>query len=166
MKSITLSQTSVFFASVAFSLVAWGIVASRYIWPELRRRPRIDALRPILILHSFRFVGLAFLLPGVVSHDLPAAFARPAAYGDIIAMVLALVSLLMLQGKAGIASVWLFNIVGSADLLFAFFEGHHAGLQAGQLGAAYFIPILFVPLLLITHGLVFRILLGLVKHQR
>ena len=66
-----------FFVSIAFALVAWGIVAIRYIWPNLRALPRAEALRPILILHSFRFVGLAFVVTGVVSPDLPPAFANP-----------------------------------------------------------------------------------------
>jgi hypothetical protein len=75
----------VFFASIALSLTAWGMVAARYIWPELRLRQRAEALRPLLILHSFRFVGLAFLVPEVVSLGLPCAFANSAAYGDAIA---------------------------------------------------------------------------------
>src|SRR5215472_13992584 len=69
------SQLS-FFVSIAFSCIAWGIVAARYIWPELRLRQRTEALRPLLILHSFRFIGLAFLVTGVVSPDLPSAFAH------------------------------------------------------------------------------------------
>jgi hypothetical protein len=150
-----------FFASIAFSLIAWGIVTAGYIWPELRLRPRDEALRP-LILHSFRFEGLAFLVPGVVSPDLSAAFAHSAAYGDIIAASLALLSLLALPTRAGVVMVWIFNLWGSADLLRAFYEGNANGMQAGQLGAAYFIPTLVVPLLLITHVLVFRILL---QHQ-
>src|ERR1700758_1095525 len=79
-----------FFVSIAFSFIAWGIVTSRYIWPELRFRPLAEALQPLLILHSFRFVGLAFLVPGVVSPDVPSAFSHSAAYGDIIAAILAL----------------------------------------------------------------------------
>ena len=148
-----------FFVSIAFSFIAWGIVAARYIWPELRFRQPAEALRPLLILHSFRFIGLAFLVPGVVSSDLPSAFARSAAYGDIIAAVLALVSLACLPSRAGFVVAWMFNLWGSADLLNAFYQANNAGLHAGQLGATYFIPTVFVPLLLITHGLVFRILL-------
>jgi len=151
-----------FFVSIAFSFIAWGIVTARYIWPELRLRPRVEALRPLLILHSFRFIGLAFLVPGVVSPDLPSAFAHSAAYGDIIAAILALLSLLSLPSAVGVAVAWIFNLWGSVDLLNAFYQANHAGLLAGQLGAAYFIPTLVVPLLLITHGLAFRILL---QHQ-
>lgn len=148
-----------FFVSIAFSLIAWGIVAARYIWPALRVRQTAEALRPLLTLHSFRFLGLAFLVPGVVSPDLPSAFAHSAAYGDIIAAILALLSLLLLPHAAGVVMVWIFNLWGTADLLNAFYQGNHAGLLAGQLGATYFIPTLIVPLLLITHVLVFRILL-------
>jgi hypothetical protein len=152
----------IFFVSIAFSFIAWGIVAARYIWPELRFRQRAEALRPLLILHSFRFMGLAFLVPGVVSPDLPSAFARSAAYGDIIAATLALLSLLSLPRGAGVVIVWIFNLWGSADLLNAFYQANDSGLSAGQLGATYFIPTFIVPLLLITHGLAFRILL---RHQ-
>jgi hypothetical protein len=151
-----------FFTSIAFSLIAWGIVAARYIWPELRLRQRAEALRPLLILHSFRFIGLSMLVPGVVSPDLPPAFAHPAAFGDIIAAILALVSLLLLPRAAGVAVAWIFNLWGLADLFNAFYQANHAGLLAGQLGAAFFLPTLIVPLLLITHVLVFRILL---QHQ-
>ena len=148
-----------FFVSIAFSLVAWALVSALYIWPELRLRQQAEALRPLLILHSFRFVGFAFLVPGVVSADLPSSFAHAAAYGDILAAILALLSLLLLPRGAGVAMAWIFNLWGTFDLLNAFYQANHAGLRAGQLGAAYFIPTLIVPLLLITHGLGFRILL-------
>ena len=151
-----------FFVSIAFSFIAWSIVTARYIWPELRSRQRAEALRPLLILHSFRFIGLAFLVPGVVSPDLPSSFAHSAAYGDIIAATLALLSLLSLPRGIGIVMAWIFNLWGSADLLNAFYQANHAGLLAGQLGATYFIPTFVVPLLLITHGIAFRTLL---QHQ-
>ena len=148
-----------FFASIGFSFIAWGIVVGRYIWPELRHRPRAEALRPLLVLHSFRFIGLAFLVPGVVSSDLPSAFSHSAAYGDIAAAALALLSLLLLPRFGGVVTAWVFNLWGSADLLNAFYQANASGLAPGQLGAAYFIPTVVVPLLLITHGLAFRILL-------
>jgi hypothetical protein len=148
-----------FFTSIFFSLIAWGIVAGLYIWPELRGRPRADALRPLLILHSFRFMGLAFLVPGVVSPDLPSAFAHAAGYGDMIAAIFALLALISLPGASGVVMTWIFSLWGTVDLFNAFYQANHAGLVPGQLGATYFIPTVAVPLLLITHGLVFRILL-------
>ena len=151
-----------FFVSIAFSLIAWGVVATRYIWPELRLQQRAEALRPLLILHSFRFIGLAFLVPGVVSPDLPRAFATSAAFGDIVAAALALLSLLSLRSAPGLLIAWIFNVWGSVDLVNAFYQANATGLTPGQLGATYFIPTLIVPLLLITHGLTFRVLL---QHQ-
>src|ERR1700761_1728378 len=117
-----------FFVSILFSLIAWGIVSARYVWPELRFRSYVGALEPLLVLHSFRFIGLATLVPGVVSADLPAAFARPDAYGDLIAALLALLSLALLRTKLGPGVVWVFNIWGAADLLNAFYQGSRSGL--------------------------------------
>jgi hypothetical protein len=148
-----------FFTSIAFGFIAWGIVTARYIWPELRHRPRADALRSLLTLHSFRFVGLAFLVPGVVSSDLPSRFAHSAGFGDAISAILAVVALISLPGAAGVVTTWIFSFLGSADLVNAFYQANRAGLLPGQLGAAYFIPTFVVPLLLMTHGLIFRILL-------
>jgi hypothetical protein len=151
-----------FFVSVAFSFIAWGFVAARYIWPRIQLLDRAEALRPLLILHSFRFMGLVFLVPGVVSPELPLTFARAAAYGDFIAAILAVLSLLLLPSGGGLVFSWIFNLWGLADLLNAFYQGNHSGLLAGQLGATYVIPTLIVPVLMITHGLAFRILL---RHQ-
>jgi hypothetical protein len=145
---------------VGFSFIAWGIVAAWYFWPQLRGRSRAEAMRPLLLLHSFRFVGLSFLVPGVVSPDLPAAWAEPAAYGDFVAAILALLALAGLRSGLGTPLVWVFNVWGSADLLYAFYQANRVGLEAGQLGAAYFIVTIFVPLLLVTHGLLFRLLLS------
>lgn len=99
------------------------------------------------------------MVPGVVSPDLPSTFAHSAAYGDIVAAILAVLTLITLPSGAGVSSALIFSLWGSADLLNAFYQANRAGLLPGQLGAAYFIVTLVVPLLLITHGLTFRILL-------
>lgn len=148
-----------FFASIGFSLVAWTLFTSEYVWPRVRLLPGPVALRPILILHSFRFIGLAFLVPGVVLPELPSSFAHAAAYGDIVAATLALLSLAAPAGGLSSALVWVFNLWGTADLLNAFFQAARSGLLPGQLGAAYFIPTLLVPLMLITHVVAFLLLL-------
>ncbi len=102
-------------------------------------------------------------MPGVVSPDLPRAFAGPAAYGDLLAAVLAVLALLTLRWKIALPLVWLFNLVGTGDLLLDYYHGISIDLQgmAGKLGAAFFIPIFYVPLLLITHGIAFRLLFDL-----
>ena len=153
---------AIFGISVLLGFVAWGMIGARYIWPALRDRPRAEALRPVLLLHAFRYVGLAFLVPGVVSPDLPDAFARPAAYGDLVTSLLALLAIATLKSRLGTIVVWVFNIVGTIDLLNAFYQGDRLGLgiAPGLQGATYFIPTVLVPLLLVTHAFVFRILLG------
>jgi len=135
------------------------MVAWRYVWPRLRPLPRSEALQPLLLLHAFRFVGLAFLVPGVVSPDLPPAFAHAAAYGDVVAATLALLAFVAQSRGAGVLLVWIFNVWGTADLLDAFYQASRTGLLPGELGAAYFIPTLVVPMLLVTHVMVFRVLL-------
>jgi len=152
---------ALFGISVTFGLVVWGVVAWHYIWPALREHPSPENLKPILLLHGFRFLGLAFVVPGVVSPELPAAFAQPVAYGDLISAILALLALAILGTRAGTLVAWVFNTFGTADLLFAFYQGGRISLPdtQGLLGAGYFILTAFVPLLLITHGLAFGILL-------
>jgi hypothetical protein len=158
---------ALFGISIAFSFVAWGLFTAHVIVPELRNRSHIDALRPLLIMHCFRFIGLSLLFPGVVAPELPASFAFNAAYGDIAAAVLAMLALATLRTGPGIPVLWIFNVWGTVDLLNAFYQGNAGGLQPGQLGAAYFIPTAIVPFGLITHGLIFWILLrgNVVRNQ-
>ncbi len=150
-----------FAISVAFGLAVWGAAARNYIWPALRDRPKPENLKPILLLHGFRFLGLAFVVKGVVSPELPAAFAQPVAYGDLIRAVLALAALATLGTRAGTVMTWVFSTFGTAELLFAFYEGARISLpnQPGLLGAGFYVLSAYVPLLLITHGLAFTILL-------
>ena len=148
--------------TVAFGFLAWGIFAAQYIWPAISKRERAEALRPILMLHGFRYIGLAVLIPGVVSPQLAATvFARGLAYGDLAAATLALIALAAQRTRLAQPLVWTFNIFGTADLLNAFYQGSHLSLldSPGLLGAGYFIPIFGVPLLLVTHVLAFRLLM-------
>src|SRR5436309_840750 len=135
--------------SVAFGLAVWGAVAWHYIWPALDKLPSPENLKPILLLHGFRFLGLAFVVPGVVSRDLPASFAQPVAYGDLLTAILALIALATLGTRAGTFAAWVFNSVGAVDLLFAFYLGNRISIaeSPGLLGAAYFILAAYVPLL-------------------
>ena len=149
-----------FAASITFALLAWGAVCLNYVWPRIRELPLHAAVRPILHLHLFRFIGLAFIVPGVVGPNLQAAFAAPAAYGDLVAMALAWVALMTGSSRYSRIAIWAFSVWGFADLLFAFYQGTiGVGIDTASLGAAWFIPTLTVPLLLWTHGLVFAMLL-------
>jgi hypothetical protein len=153
---------ALFGLSVLMSFLAFGIVTKLYIWPWLRGMPREDSLTALVVPHTFRFIGLSFLVPGVVSPSLSSDFAAPAAYGDLVAAVLAVIATLALRARASwaIAMVWVFNVWGALDLLNAIYNGQiGVGIAPGSLGAAFYVPTVLVPPLLITHGLIFWILL-------
>src|SRR5262245_27752618 len=105
--------------------LAFGVVAALYVWPALRRLPRYEALAILCLPHAFRFMGLSFLFPGVVSPNLPSEFATPAAWGDFVAAVLALLAILALKRSwpFAVPLVWGFSLWGSADLLNALYRG-------------------------------------------
>jgi hypothetical protein len=155
--------------SVLLGLIAFGRVVQLYIWPRLQVMEREDALNALIAPHMFRYAGLSFLMPGVVSPELSPAFALPAAYGDLTAALLAIVATFALSARASwaMAAVWVFNIEGSIDLLFAYYQGVAGiGLGPGVLGAALYIPTVIVPPLLVTHFLMFRLLLNPVLRVR
>jgi hypothetical protein len=63
--------------------------------------------------------------------------------------------------EIGLLLLWSFNLWGTADLLFAFYQGLiGVGVEPGLLGAMYFVPTVAVPLLIVTHVLAFRMLLA------
>jgi hypothetical protein len=143
-----------FQVQLVLGYAAWLLCFGAYILPWLRSMDRVKAIRAIATLHSFRFFGLVFILPGVVSPNLPASFATSAAYGDFATGLLAMLALLTIRiGPAFWLFVVAFNLVGMSDLILAYYHAIQAGLpaRAGELGAAYAIPIIYVPLLMITH---------------
>ena len=153
---------AVFGLSVLMSFIAFGLVACFYIWPALQHMDRESALVPLIAPHITRFAGLSFLVPGVVSPELPQAFAVPAASRSPQAAVLAMIALFALWRRAewAIAAVWIFNMWGTADFLFAYYQGLiGAPFQAGLLGGAFFIPAAIVPALFGLHVMIFMLLL-------
>lgn len=156
-----MSPAVIFLLHLVLGYVPWLLCFGAYVWPRLKSMDRLEAQRAIATLHSFRFFGLAFLVPGVVGPDLPSGFAVSAAYGDFATGVLAMLSLLAVRMRPLFWSlVVAFNVVGVADLIANYYHGNQLGLPelAGQLGAAYAIPILYVPLLMITHVAAFYLL--------
>ena len=150
-----MSSNALFGLSILMNFVALAIVTKVYLWPRLRVMPRTEALIALVIPNTFRFLGLSFLVPGVVSPSLSPAFAIPAAYGDLVAAILAGVATLALAARASwaIPMVWVFNVWGTLDLLHAIYEGQiGVGIDPGSLGAAFYIPTVVVPPLLVLHG--------------
>ncbi len=153
-----MSSETLFRIHLALGYAVWLPCCSAYLWPWLKAASRLDAQRAIATLHSFRFLGLAFILPGVVGPGLPASFATFAAYGDFATGVLAMLALLTLRVRP---LFWFFvaafNLAGTTDIILDYYHAIQAGLPAiaGQLGATYAIPVIYVPLLMITHAAAF-----------
>jgi hypothetical protein len=157
-----MSPATIFRIHLVLGYVPWLLCVGAYVWPWLKAMERVEAQGAIATLHSFRFFGLVFILPGVVGPDLPAGFAEFAAYGDFATGLLAMLALLTVRIRP---LFWLFvvafNVVGAADIIIDYYHGNELDLPAlaGQLGAGYAIPIIYVPLLMITHVIAFYLLL-------
>jgi hypothetical protein len=151
---------TIFRIQLVLGYVAWLLCFGAYVFPRLKSMDKVDAHRAIATVHSFRFFGLIFILPGFVG-NLPASFAPFAAYWDFATGVLALLALLTVRIRP---LFWLFvvafNVVGVLDLILDYYHAIRAGLPAiaGEMHAAYAIPVLYVPLLMITHIVAFYLL--------
>jgi hypothetical protein len=157
-----MSQELIFRLHLVLGYVAWMLCFSTYLWPRLRSMAPFDAQRAIATLHSFRFFGLVFILPGIVSPDLPASFTTFAAYGDFATGVLAMLALLTTRIRPLFWSfVVAFNVMGVVDLVVDYYHAVRIDLPAGagELGSTYAIPVIYVPLLMITHVTAFYLLL-------
>jgi hypothetical protein len=152
-------ETAILFGiSVLMSLIVWNKLSKKYLWLQIKDMELKKAVQPILFLHSFRFAGLSFLVPGVVHAGLNPAWAMPAAFGDFTAAILAFFTLLRINSTSFRSLLWVFNILGFIDLLLVFADGPRYGVVP-FLGATYFIVIVYVPILLLTHLMVFKLLL-------
>jgi hypothetical protein len=153
-----MNAQQIFGLQVLLSFVFYTLVARWYVSPRLAALPVDRALQPLLLLHATRHMGLVFLVPTVVGGVLPTAFAAAAGYGDLLAGLLALGSLVALRARARVARplTWVFSIVGLLDLVNAFYQGLSHGVL---LGAAYYIPTFIVPALVVTHVMILGILL-------
>ncbi len=153
-----MSIDAIFGLQFMLSLLAWGVIVGFLLGPWLAKLPRHQALLWLSLPHAFRHVGLVFLVPGVVDQPLPTEFAYAAAYGDLATGVIALFAIIALRSgwSVALALVWLFNIVGTVDLANAL---RHLDV-APRFGAAWYIPTMLVPLLLVTHFLIFKQLLA------
>ena len=153
---------TIFQIHLILGYVPWLLCFGAYFWPRLKAMDRIEAQRAIATLHSFRFFGLVFIIPGVVGPNLPTGFAAFAAYGDFATGLLAMLALLTVRIRSVFwPLVVAFNLVGAVDIIVDYYHGNQVGLPAlaGELGATYAIPIIYVPLLMITHIAAFYFLL-------
>jgi hypothetical protein len=156
-----MSAATVFQIHLILGYVPWLPCFGAYVWPRLKSMDPVEAQRAIATLHSFRFFGLVVIIPGVVGPNPPVDFAEFAAYGDFATGVLAMLALFTVRMRS---LFWLFvvafNLVGAADILIDYYHGIQLDLPAlsGQLAATYWIPIIYVPILVITHFAAFYLL--------
>ena len=156
-----MSSETIFQIHLVLGYVAWLLCFAVYILPKLQAMDRVEAHRAIATFHSFRFFGLVFILPGVVGPHLQRDFAAFAAYWDLATGLLAMLALLSVRVRSLFwVFVVAFNVVGTADLILDYYHAVRIGLPAvaGQLGAAYVIPVIYVPALMISHVLAFYLL--------
>ncbi len=156
-----MSPAIMFGLQSALGYVAWLLCFRTYIWPRLSAMEPAAAHGVIASLHSFRFFGLVFVLPGFVGAHLPMGFAVAAAYGDFATSLLAILALMTIRIRPLFWTLVIsFNLLGAIDILVAYYHGSEFNLPAlaGQLGAGYAIPVLYVPLLMISHTAAFRLL--------
>ena len=148
-----MTPQAIFVLQLVLSLLVFGLLAKWVLAPWLANQSKSEALFWLTLPHAFRYMGMVFLVPGVVAQPLPEHFAIPAAYGDLLTSILAVLVLVLLRSgfKGAMGVVWLFNVVGTADLLNAL---RHVEVVA-DFGAAWYIPTFYVPLLLVTHFMIF-----------
>ena len=146
--------------NLILSTFVFWVAAKLYVLPKLQNYEARTLLLPILLLHSLRHLGLMFLTSGATYRGVPSQFTYPAAYGDLITAVLAMIAIPAVATRARSAKllVWLFNVVGSLDLFDAITLATVYD-AAPFMGPAYWIPAFWVPALLVTHYLAFLILL-------
>lgn len=162
MLEYAMSPAAIFSTHLLLGYAAWGLVFFTYGWPRLRSMNVSSANRAIAALHSFRFFGLIFILPGIVGPQVPSGFAIPAAWGDLATSLLAMLALVSFTIRPLFwLSVVAFNLVGSIDLVCDYFYAArlHLPEASGQLGLAYLIPILYVPVLVMTHLAAFALMI-------
>jgi hypothetical protein len=150
-----------FFISYAVAFLVFGLIGKWYLWPAIKDRAPGIALTPLLLYACLRVNGLMFLMPGLVSPELPAAFAVPVAYGDLTAAVLALLALACVRAlsAAALPLVWLFNTIGLLDLIYANISTFKDHVDPTYLGVSYYLAALNVPAMVVVHVLIFVYLL-------
>jgi hypothetical protein len=151
-----------FGGSAAAGIIGWGTIFATIIWPKMKKQPRVQQLKTLTAIHFFRYFATTLLIAGLVSRKLPSGFAYPTAFGDLISLILAYIAFIGLQRskavRPSLIPVWIFNIVGAADLLLAIVLGPALVHDPGDLGLSYIIPTVYVPLLLVAHFYAMKVL--------
>ena len=139
----------------------FGLAAYWYAMPRLIKQDARDAVIPLLLVSAFRVTGLFFLIPGLVSPQMPSQFAVPTAVGDATAAMLALIAAILLRRRSslGVAVAWAYGVVGSIDLMNAFLQTQLRGVEPAHFGTTVFLSAVNVPMLMVVHVMMFQLLI-------
>jgi hypothetical protein len=140
--------------------VVWATIGHVFVDPRLRGADPDRALAVWLCPQLFRVLGTGLLVPNLAP-EMPRAFAVSTAVGDAITAGLALVALVALERRSPYARrvVWICTVVGLCDVIVALVTA--ARIEAARyLAAQWFVPAVGVPLMIVSHVMVLRILLG------
>ena len=156
-----MNNVSIFWLELASSIVVCVLVTAWWVWPSLIKLPRNSALIPLIFVHVFRYVGMTLLVTGMVDPGISIGFRNNAAYGDLITAALALVSMAALRSnwRVGIFLVWLFNIWGFVDLLNGVRGLLQLNVPSYNLATFWYVYTFYAPAVLVSHVLIFWILI-------
>jgi hypothetical protein len=156
------SNATIFWLQLLVSCGVFGFIATSYVWPLLTKLSRNNALIALLFVHVFRYVGMTLLVTYMVDQNLPKSFVSSAAYGDLLEAALALGSIVALRSnwRFAIALVWVTNLWGFADLLNGVRGVVQLNVPSFDLGSIWFIYTFYAPLVVVSHVMIFWILIA------
>jgi len=157
-----MSSVAIFWMQLVISAVLSGIVAVWYVWPALTKGPLGSALTLLLFVQVPRYVGMTLLVPGMVDARLPVGFRSSAAYGDLLEAALAMASIFALRAgwRLAVPLVWVANIWGFVDLLNGIRGVLQLNVPGFNLATFWYVYTFYAPLVLVSHLLIFWILVN------
>jgi hypothetical protein len=159
--ALAMNNVTIFWLQLLLSLGVCAIVVAWYVWPYLTTLTRNSALIPLLFVHVFRYLGMTLLVPGMIDPKLPREVLFNSAYGDLLAAALALASIFALRSnwRFAVPLAWVFNTWGFADLLNVLRSVLRVNLPSFNLGTAWYIYTFYAPLVIVSHLMIFWILI-------
>ena len=156
-----MNSVTIFWIQLLTSGFVFGIVAVWYVWPVLTKISRNSALVILLFVHVFRYVGMTLLVTGMVDPKLPREFLSSAAYGDLLEAALALASICVLRSnwRVAVPLVWVANTWGFLDLLNGVRGVLQLNVPSFNLATFWYVYTFYAPLVIVSHVMIFGILL-------
>jgi len=156
-----MNSVTIFSIQILTSGFVFGIVVVWYVWPALTKISRNSALVILLFVHVPRYVGMTLLVTGIVDPKLPREFLSSAAYGDLLEAALAFASIFALRSnwRVAVPMVWVANIWGFADLLNGVRGVLQLNVPSFNLATFWYVYTFYAPLVIVSHVMIFGILL-------